>query len=70
MQLTEILKKNFRCGKETIEKISISDTVLILYSIKKPNISFLYKTLPTKAEIEQFKNGCFYLDGEIVDSLK
>ena len=58
------------CDIEVYNKITIGDTILIIYSIRCPERNLLYKFFPTSKEIAKFKNGCYYIDGHLVDSIE
>lgn len=55
-------------SKTFVEDISTGDTVLVLSSLDS-RVCFLYDKHPTKEKIQQCKEGCYYLNGQIVDSL-
>ncbi len=50
------------------KKNSVGDTVLLLHSLDY-SIHFFYDRHPTHEKIQQCKNGCYYINGKIVDSL-
>ncbi len=50
------------------KKLSVGDTVLLLHSLDY-KISFFYDKNPTHEKIQRCKNGCYYINGKIVDSL-
>jgi hypothetical protein len=56
--------------EESYHKLSIGDTILIIYPLNCPKNSFIYKSFPTPQEIERCKDGCLYKDGEIVGEAK
>lgn len=55
-------------SKSFVKDVSVGDTVLILSSLDN-KVFFLYDKHPANEKIQQCKGGCYYLNGQIVDSL-
>ncbi len=60
---------SFKATQEEAELFSIGDTLLAVYALRNTKIAFLYKEKPSSAEIQRFKDGVYYLDGKLIDSV-
>jgi uncharacterized membrane protein len=47
-------------------RISVGDTVLIMFSKECTVIFDIYKVCPTKAELEKCKNDCYLINGKLI----
>ncbi len=57
------------CAGSEYKRLKIGDTILIAYSITLVTHSIPINYFPSSAEINRFKDGAFYFDEKIVDSL-
>jgi len=60
-------KETIKCKRDVYNRLSINDTVLIIHSVKFPEMRVVYSFFPDAQMKQQCKDGCYYLDGQIFD---
>jgi hypothetical protein len=65
----EITRVGMNSKKPSFNSIHKGDTVLIMYAVEYRHWNHLYRLHPTPEELNRCRNGCFYFNKQIQDTI-